>query len=177
MKEDKIYTEWTNFTNEYQEYFLKKYLLSNEESWYNNLNKVKEYIDKNKKKPSKYDKDKEIKQLGSWIGNQQKNYKKKNDIMKEDKIYTEWTNFTNEYQISLLSNEELWYNNLNKVKEYIDNNKKRPSKHDKDKEIKQLGCWISNQQNNLKKKEHRMKNEEIYTEFTNFMNEYEKYFN
>ena len=88
----------------------KKYFSSNEESWYNNLNKVKEYIDKNKKRPSKYDKDKEIKRLGCWIGNQQNNYKKREHNMKDNKIYNEWNNFTNEY------------------KEYLDNNKKRPFK-------------------------------------------------
>ena len=159
----------------------KKYFSSNEESWYNNLNKVKEYIDENKKRPSKYDKDKEIKRLGDWICNQQKNYKNKKDIMKEDKIYTEWTNFRNEYeeyqgyQGYFLSNEESWYNNLNKIKEYIDNNKKRPSKHDKDKEIKQLGCWIGNQQNNYKKREHNMKDNKIYNEWNNFTNEYKEY--
>ena len=32
---------------------------------------------------------KEIKQLGRWIGTQQKNYKKRENIMKEDEIYNE----------------------------------------------------------------------------------------
>jgi stalled ribosome rescue protein Dom34 len=36
-----------------------------------------------------------------------------------------------------------WYNSLNKVKEYINKNKKRPSIHNKDKEIQKLGRWTS----------------------------------
>ena len=171
IKEDKIYTEWTQFMNKYKEYFL-----SNEEIWYNNLNKVKEYIDENKKKPSQSDKNKEIKQLAQWITDQKQNYKNKKEIMKNEEIYNKWTNFMNEYQEYVKSYEEIWYNSFNKIKEYIDNNKKRPSSTDKDKEIKHLGSWIIIQKQNYKKKEQIMKNEEIYNEWKNFMNEYEEYF-
>jgi superfamily II DNA or RNA helicase len=169
MKDEEIYNEWIQFMNEY--------LKSNEEIWYDNLNKVKKYIDENKKKPSQIDKNKQIKLLALWLNTQQKNYKKKEQIMKNEEIYNEWKQFMNEYQEYFLSNKEIWYDNLNKVKEYIDNNKKRPSKHDKDKEIKQLGCWIGTQQPNYKKKEHNMNNKEIYNDWTQFINEYQEYFN
>jgi len=169
MRNEDIYNEWTQFINEYQEYFL-----SNEEIWYNNLNKVKDYINKNKKRPYDSDKNKEIKQLGSWLSNQQKKYKKKKEIMKDENIYSEWTNFMNDYKKYLSSNEEIWYNNLIKVKEYIDKNKKRPSNSDKDIEIKSLSLWICNQQNKYNNKKNIMKNENIYCEWTNFMNEYLK---
>ena len=172
MINEKIYNEWTQFMNDYKEYFL-----SNEEFWYNTLNKVKEYIDENGKRPSQHDKDKEIKQLGSWIGTQQKNYKKKEEIMKNDKIYNEWTQFMNQYKKYFLSNEEIWYDTFNNLKVYIDNNKKRPSKIDKNKEIKSLAHWISTQQRNLKKKEYIMKDNDIYNNWSQFMNEYEEYFN
>ena len=171
MKNSEIYNSWTQFLNQYQEYFL-----SNEEIWYDTLNKVKEYIDENSKRPSNNDNNKEIKQLGWWIGTQQKNFINKEPIMRNEGINSEWTNFINEYQEYFLSNEEIWYNNLKKVKEYIDENKKRPSNKDKDKEIKQLGCWIGTQQANLKKKEHNMKDDEIYNEWNKFINEYQEYF-
>jgi hypothetical protein len=70
-------------------------------------------------------------------------------------------------------------NTLNEVKEYIDSNNQRPSsKHDKDQKIKQLGVWIQHQQNNYKKKEHIMKNETIYDNWTEFINntKYKQYF-
>jgi hypothetical protein len=179
---DKIKVLETNFMNKKEiddkvigdKKLIEKYILDIKEfrqyTWQEKLEMVKQYIDENGKRPSKHDKDKEIKQLGYWIGTQQQNYKKKTEIMKEDKIYTEWTNFTNEY---LLSNEESWYNNLNKVKEYIDKNKKKPSKHVKDKEIKLLGSWIGTQQAYYKNKKDIMKEDKIYTEWTNFTNEYQ----
>ena len=171
MKNQGINREWTNFINEYQEYFL-----SNEEIWYNNLNKVKEYIDENSKRPSKHDKDIKIKQLGCWISCQQQNYKNKETIMKNKEIYSEFTNFINDYEKYFLSNEEIWYDTFNNLKNYIDKNKKRPSNSDKNKEIKHLAQWLSHQQKNYKKKEYIMKNQGIYNGWNQFMNEYEEYF-
>ena len=48
---------------------------------------------------------------------------------------------------------ETWRNNLLKVKEYIIKYKKTPSTHDKNKEVKILGQWISNQKNKYKGRE------------------------
>jgi superfamily II DNA or RNA helicase len=58
------------------------------EIWERKLELVKKYIDENHKKPPQYDKNKEIKILAYWIRNQQKNYKKKIENMKnQNKIY------------------------------------------------------------------------------------------
>lgn len=48
-----------------------------------------------------------------------------------------------------------------KVIEYIKDNDKLPSKHNKNKDIKSLGNWISNQKINYNKNIQIMKNEEI----------------
>ena len=72
MKNENIRTLWKKFIIKYQEYFL-----DNETQWKNSLNKVKEYINENKKKPPEKDKNKEIKTLGKWISKQHTNYKKK----------------------------------------------------------------------------------------------------
>ena len=171
MKNEEIYNIWTQFINDY-----KEYLLNNDELWILRFNQVKDYIDENDKRPSQIDKNKEIKQLGYWISDQGKKYKKKEGIIKDEYIYNKWTNFINDYKEYFLSNEEIWYDSLNKVKEYIVENKKRPSQSDKNKEIGSMSSWVCTQQLNYKKKKEIMKNEEIYNEWTNFMNEYEEYF-
>ena len=171
MKDENIYSEWTQFMNEYE-----KYIKSYENNWYNSLNQVKEYIDKNKKTPSNYDKNIEIKRLAKWICVQKINYKKEEYNMKEKNIYNEWTQFMNKYEEYNKSYKNNWYNNFNKVKEYIDNNKKRPISTDKDEEIQKLAKWIGTQKINYKKKEYNMKDKNIYNEWTQFMNEYEEYF-
>jgi hypothetical protein len=92
--------------------------------------------------------------------------------MSNEEIYNEWTEFINDdrYKEYFMPNDEIWILKLNKVKEYIDNNNKSPSCSDKIIEIKQLGRWISHQQQNYKKKEKIMSNEEIYNEWTDFIN-------
>jgi hypothetical protein len=134
----------------------------------------------NKKSPYQKDKDNNIKKLGSWIGTQQQSYKNKEYIMKDDMIYKAWTDFINNdmYKEYFLDNNTIWFNYLELVKSYIDMNTKRPSKRDKDKNIKQLGSWIQNQQTNYKTKEKIMKDDMIYNAWTDFINDikYKEYF-
>jgi len=171
MKNEEIYNSWTKFITEY-----KKYFLDNETIWFNKLEKVKKYINENKKRPSHYDKNKEIKELGSWISQQLNKYKKKVECMKNEEIYNSWTKFITEYEEYFLDNETIWFNKLEKVKKYINENKKRPSSTDKNTDIKVLGTWILNQLKNYKKKAYIMINEEIYNSWTKFITEYEEYF-
>ena len=171
MVNDIYYNKWTNFINEYKEYFL-----SNEEIWINNLDKVKIYINENNKIPSIKDKDSNIKQLKSWITNQKTNYKKKENIMTNDIYYNKWTEFIDEYKEYFQNNEEIWINNIEKVKKYISENNKVPSQHNKDNNIKQLGAWISTQIKTYNKRENIMANDSIYNKWTEFMNEYKEYF-
>ena len=178
MKNEEIYNTWTKIINDSK---YKKYLMTYQEMWNESLNEVKKYIDENNKRPSSEDnKNKNIRQLGNWILDQQKSYKKKENIMKNEEIYNKWTEFINDpkYKQYLMSNEESWNESLSQVKKYIDENSKIPSQHDKDKNIKQLGSWISNQKLNYKNKNKIMKNEEIYNKWTEFINDnkYKQYF-
>ena len=70
-----------------------------------------------------------------------------------------------------------WEDKLNLVKSYIETNNKLPSQYDKDKEIKQLGCWISHQKKNYNKKEYIMKEENIRNKWEDFINTYPHLFN
>jgi hypothetical protein len=141
-------------------------------NWYNSLNKVKKYINNKKKRPSIYNKDKK---LAFWIRAQLTNYKNQEYNMKDKKIYCEWTKFMKKYQKYFLNTSDKWNNSLNKVKEYIDKNKKKPSGSDKDKKIQKLRKWINTQQANYKKKEHNMKDTNICCKWTQFIKKYQKY--
>jgi antitoxin component HigA of HigAB toxin-antitoxin module len=177
MKNPDIYDKWTVFITS-EKY--KKYFMSNEEEWHNIFSSVKTYIDENDKRPSSVDKNKDIKTLGQWIVTQQGNYKSKEQIMKNSDIYDKWTVFitSEKYKKYFMSNEEDWQSNLNLIKKYIDENDKRPSACDKNRDIKTLGQWISHQQTNYKSKEQIMKNPDIYDKWTGFINDlqYSPYF-
>jgi len=172
MRNEEIYEEWKEFVGEYNKYFL-----SNEEQWREMQKKVKKYMDENKKRPSDNNKDVKIRQLAKWISHQQMNYQNKTWIMKNDEIYEEWTKFVKEYKIYFLSDKEQWKTIKKKVEKYMDENKKRPSRHNKDVKIKQLAQWISRQQNHYQNKTYIMKNKEIYDEWTRFVKEYQIYSN
>ena len=77
MANELIYNKWTKFINE-EKY--KEYFLSNEDVWINRLDDVKKYIDENDQRPSQYDKEEKIKQLGQWISHQITNYKSKKKV-------------------------------------------------------------------------------------------------
>ena len=65
---------------------------------------------------------------------------------------------------------------MKKVKEYINTNKKRPSTHDKNKDIKVLGSWINTQQINYKKNKHIITIPKIRIKWEEFQEEYKEYF-
>ena len=72
--------------------------------------------------------------------------------MKNEKIYDKWTEFINDdkYKEHFMSNEDEWYNNLEQVKKYINENNKKPSRYDKNSVIKKMGIWTINQQKKYK---------------------------
>jgi hypothetical protein len=155
-------------------------LKDNIKKWKLTLEKVKEYIDKNDKRQSTINETKEIIKQGKWISQQQQNYRRKVDNMKNE-IYRElWEDFINDdkYKEYFISNKEEWVIKLECVKKYIVENKKRPSRTDKDKEIKILGVWLCKQLYNYKKQEQIMSNETIRHLWEDFINDdkYNEYF-
>jgi predicted esterase YcpF (UPF0227 family) len=171
MKDENIRKEWEEFVSKYSILFM-----SNEEQWYDALEKIKLYIETNNKLPSSKDKNKDIKQLGKWVSTQKNNYKNQEYIMKDENIRKEWEEFVSKYSILFMSNEELWYDTLEKIKLYIETNNKVPSSTDKNKDIKQLGKWVSRQKNNYKNQEYIMKDENIRKEWEEFVSKYSHIF-
>jgi superfamily II DNA or RNA helicase len=170
MKNDKIYDLWTGFMDQHKILFM-----TNKKIWLNTMSNVKKYIDENNKLPSGY-KNVHVKNLSIWIGHQKKNYKIKKEIMKNQEIYDIWTEFVKKYKTLFLSNEEIWVNNLNDIKKYINENNKLPSSEHENDDIKKMGRWIGNQKKIYKKKIQIMKNPEIYDLWTTFIKEHETLF-
>jgi len=120
-----------------------KYIL-----WKNTLEQVSEYIDTNNKLPSSNDNNIDIKLLGKWILRKRQNYKNKNepDIMANSEIKELWENFISRYSIYFDADGSNFQNNLQRISEYIDQNKKLPCAYrDNDTNIKSLGKWLLHQ--------------------------------
>jgi superfamily II DNA or RNA helicase len=174
MKNDIIKKHWIEFIND-EKY--SKYFLSNQELWTNNLNEVKMFIDKNNKLPTKESKNKEEKTLGKWVSHQKHNHKKNQFIMKLNiDIKKLWIDFINDekYRNYFLSNKEIWMNNLNELKKFIDENDSLPSSISKNDEEKTLINWLNTQKQNYKNNSRIIKNEKIKEKWKEFIND-EKY--
>jgi hypothetical protein len=159
---------WNNFLLEF-----KKYLLNNEEKWYDKFDNLEKYIEENGKLPIHKQSEKDS--LGLWVTTQNKNYRKKSQIMEKKEIYELWADFLKKNYLLFLTKEELWNNDLFLVKEFIDKNGNRPKKNSEDIEEKRLGNWLVHQIQNFKNEKNNMKDNNIKKEFSNFCEEYKKY--
>ena len=177
MSNPEIYKQWTEFINN-EKY--KKYFISDEDEWILRLNELKKYIDDNNKRPSG-SKNSNDKLLAGWSSNQQTNYNNKIKNMNDENIYNKWTEFINDkkYKIYFQSTYEKFIIMLKEVKNYIDENNKRPSQKNINNYINKLGEWIQNQRTNYIKKTGTMSNPEINKLWTDFITDdkYKKYFN
>ena len=179
MSVKEIYDLWNGFINNpfWKQHFNDK----NINKWLNMFNKVKEYIKNNNKKPSLKDNDNESNKMGRWIEHQQTYYNNKKYLMSVKEIYDLWNSFINHPIYKQYSNYDVnnWLSMFNKVKEYIDNNKKKPSRQDDNNEVKKLNNWIFKQQTNYNCKRFLMCKKEIYNLWHDFINNsiYNKYFN
>ena len=166
MKDEMRCDLWTQFLEDYKEYFI-----SGNDIWIQKFEELKIFINFNKKMPSS-----KSTSLGSWLSKQQENYKNIKNCMKDDIRYNLWTKFLKDYKEYFISDNDIWIQNFEELKTFIDVNKKRPSQINKNKIIASLGHWLSTQLKNYKKKLKSMKDETKYNLWTQFLEEYKEYF-
>jgi superfamily II DNA or RNA helicase len=70
---------------------------------------------------------------------------------------------------------EQWCLTLQQVCKYMDDNKKAPSTHDKNSEIKKFGRWVSNKKTSYAKKTQIMSNPEIRSKWEETLEKYKEY--
>jgi hypothetical protein len=177
MKNEIVYNKWTEFIkdNKYSDYFLE-----DDEKWKDTFDNVKKYIDTYNKKPSSDNIDVNISYMGGWITNQNRNFNEKKGVMNNSNIYTVWQEFMNNpiYYKYFMTDKEIWRDNFEKTKTYIDKNAMLPTSTNNNEIVKKLGAWVVIQKQNYKKKERSMVNDENYNLWKEFINDdkYIKYF-
>ena len=172
MLNPEIKKEWEETVGKYKEYLV----IDNEEIWRMTLKKVINYMEKEKKCPSEYDKNTDIQKIGLWVTNQKSNYKNTRRIMKNPDIRKEWEETIDKYKEYLVvDRKKRWVMTLEKVINYIEKEGKSPTKHDKNEDIKFLGKWIGTQKENFLKSEQIMENPEISKKWEETINKYKEY--
>ena len=146
------------------------------EKWITKLEWVKKYMDENKKRPSKHNNNNNEKRCATWINTQITYYKNKKHNMQYQNIRKLWEDFINDdnYKTYFLSNNEEWKLNLEWVKKYINENKKKPTR--KNKNEKRYSVWLILQVQNYKKNKCIMLDDTIRHLWEDFISEYKDYF-
>ena len=139
--------------------------------WNTNFEKLKEFIDTNKRTPSQGSINKDEKFLSKWLTNQNRVYKNRTQGMKRDERYNEWSVFLEQYNEYI----NVWNTNFDKLKKFIDTNKKMPITTSKNKNEINLGKWLDNQNQHYKSRIQGMKNDERYDEWCKFIEQYNEY--
>jgi superfamily II DNA or RNA helicase len=89
MKDEVRYNRWTEFLEQYKDYFNDKNF---DYIWHKKFEKLKRFMDEYNKIPSTISKNIEEKQLSIWLGSQNYNYKNKKML---EERYDLWTDFIN----------------------------------------------------------------------------------
>jgi superfamily II DNA or RNA helicase len=129
--------------------------------WEEKLQMVEDYIKEHGKLPYVSNKIKKYKQLGSWIHDQKHHYANYTKGMKKIDIRLLWENFVEKHHKLFRIKYEVWEDNLQEAKKYIQDYNKLPSTCDKDDTILKLGLWICRQKQNYDRHENIMKIEKI----------------
>jgi len=161
---------WKEYVEQNKEIFI-----TNDEIWLESLEKVKKYINLNKCRPPIREK------LGKWISHQIDDTKNKTRAVYNNKEFKKlWEEFYKEYEKYFISNEDIWYENYNKLINFINENNKRPKKITIDEEESFLNKWIDTQNNiNYKNKDKNRimnSNKEICKTWEKFLVEYAGFF-
>ena len=122
-----------------------QYFVSGDEKWWQTLERVKLWIDVNKKRPNDKSKNMDEKSIGRWVHRQIHHYKYYDRALKNEKNRKIWKSFVKDYSQYIISDDEKWCNTLERAKIWIDVNKKRPKGNSKNIDEKSIGQWVNKQ--------------------------------
>ena len=162
--------QWEDFLEEY-----KEYLKTDVEIWNENFQLLKDFIDKNKRRPT----EKDDKYLCGWLQGQIKHYNKMDGKFKDMVYCNQWEEFLEQYKNYIIEKPKSESPYLQKtfdkmlllLKEYINKNKKRPSKHDD----KYLCGWLQGQIKHYNKMDGKFKDIVYCKKWEKFLEEYKEY--
>jgi superfamily II DNA/RNA helicase len=171
MKDPERRKQWDEFVEQY-----KRYIMTKEEIWQENLNSVKQFLNNNKRRPSsKCGINQYEKRLGRWLEDNKKDYINQECGMKDPERRKQWDEFVEQYKRYIMTKEEIWQENLNSVKQFLNNNKRRPNSKSKKKHERSLGEWLIDRTCNYKKQKEGMKDPERRKKWEEFINDYKEY--
>lgn len=154
---------WEDFLREYE-----RYMVNSDAKWYDVLEKVKIYLDQRSMQLITNDK-----KLNRWITTQRKYYEQKKSLMIMPDKRLKWEEFTQKYSKYIMTKNEIWFNNLHKIEQFIKEKNRRPHEKTKCVEENILAEWLQEQLNKnapyKKYPERKEKFEEFSKKYSNYI--------
>ena len=173
MSNEKIYKTW-------QEYLKNNCLITAEEKkWFDNYNKLDEFLELNNRRPKFIEDNKEEKKLADWIYNQTIKYDSdKNDLLSlnnsETRKLKAWTNLTEKFKKHFKKDKDIWLEEFQNLEQFTKLNKRFPTKNLSNSTEQKIYTWFKNQKVYFKKKSVNFKNKEICELWENYLNNFNK---
>lgn len=127
--------EWVSFINDSK---YKDYFKTGDENWNDILEGCKKFMDNENKRPRAGSSDENEKSLGCWLTDQLKQRTIRNKY--REKLWNEFINDP-EYSKYLIFLKDIWINNIEKLKFFMNIKKRIPMAREEDK----LGIWYQQQ--------------------------------
>ena len=163
------FNKWNELKQKYSELF--------QDVWFEKLIELSLFIKTHEKLPVySSTKTEEEKIIAQWNNKQISDYKTKTQGMKDKIKYEKWTEHILLHNELYLTQEDKWLIKYEKTSEYIKNEKKRPSAKDLDENIKDMGCWLTNNLLKLTKKSKGFNSENEKCKFVDLILNYQDLF-
>jgi superfamily II DNA or RNA helicase len=163
------FNKWNELKQKYSELF--------QDVWFEKLIELSLFIKTHAKLPVySLTKTEEEKIIAQWNNKQIGDYKTKTQGMKDKIKYEKWTEHILLHNELYLTQEDKWLIKYEKTSEYMKNEKKRPSAKDLDENIKDMGCWLSNNLLKLTKKSKGFNSENEKCKFVDLILNYQDLF-
>jgi len=157
--------QWEHFMEEHNDYFQ-----TIDDKWEEKFEKLKQFINKEKRKPNI----KKEKILYNWLSHQKTNYKSKTKSFKDNpERCKQWEDFIEQYKEYFQTIHDKWEEIFEELKQFINKEKRKPNKESE----KTLIIWIHTQTANYKFKKYSFNNNpERCKQWEDFLEEYKEYF-
>jgi hypothetical protein len=165
MKKEEIRIIWMLF-----EYRYADDLLDNYGTWEKKFGLLQKEIAENKKLPSA------TSAIGNWLCLQKANFRKREQIMKDDMIHNKFKKFMEDNKELFLDSKKEWKGNLEEIQKSIDTNKKKPTYQTSNKKMNNQAKWLYRQQQNYPKKSGIMEHADIRKLWEDFIKKNKQYF-
>ena len=144
------------------------------EKWNKLYNQTIEFIKINNKRPSSESKNIEESYLGKWVCTQTQNFKNKKNCLKNECLYNKWLLLLEMFPYIKIDNYYYWFTMLKLLDEFINKNKKLPSKNKFNISEKNLNNWMNINKQHYKYKLFNMKdiNSKYYKEWNMLKNKH-----